>query len=173
MQVTHPCPYSRPTTSVYTTHVYMSIRKDLSCRKFWPCECRMYISRLTHIQTSDLHTNTHKHTHTYTCTKVGCICMMRIFHTHRSHSNSHSHTLSRTLSHTQPSIGYIYLHQYTSHVLETYPVPIVYTRVAEWLRPRAFADRGLLPHGFESICISMQNLSRHATRTNESRHTHE
>jgi len=34
IQVTHPYPYSRTLPTVYTTHAYLSIRKDRSCRKF-------------------------------------------------------------------------------------------------------------------------------------------
>jgi len=33
--------------------------------------------------------------------------------------------------------------------------------VAEWLRPKASGGRGLLPHGFESLRISMQNLTKY------------
>jgi len=43
--------------------------------------------------------------------------------------------------------------------METHLVPIVYTRVAELWMPKAFRDRRLQPRGFESLRISMQNLS--------------
>ena len=46
------------------------------------------------------------------------------------------------------------------HHMENYTVPVVYTRVAKRLRPRAFRDRGLLPLGFECLRISTQNPSQ-------------
>jgi len=38
-------------------------------------------------------------------------------------------------------------------------VPIVCTRLAEWLRSETVWDQSLLPRGFDSLCISMQNSS--------------
>ena len=49
---------------------------------------------------------------------------------------------------------------FPSHVIENLPVPIAYTRVTKWLRPKALETGGCSHAGFESFCISMQNSSQ-------------
>jgi len=70
--------------------------------------------------------------------------------------------LQRPLALTTRPLVYIRLvpHGFPSHIMENYPVPVVYTRVVEWLMPRAFEDQGLLPLGFECLRISTQNSSQ-------------
>jgi len=69
--------------------------------------------------------------------------------------------LQRPLASTTRPLVYIRLvpDSFPLYVMENHAVPVVYTRVAEWLRPRAFGDRGLLPRGSKSFRISMQNSS--------------
>ena len=45
------------------------------------------------------------------------------------------------------------------HMWWGHSVPIAYTRLAEWLRSQTVWDWGLLPRGFDSLRISMQNSS--------------
>jgi len=46
------------------------------------------------------------------------------------------------------------------HMWWEHSVPIIYTRLAEWIGSETIRDRSFLPRGFDSLCISMQNSSQ-------------
>jgi len=68
-----------------------------------------------------------------------------------------SHTIS-DLNHSANRVNTIGT-ECSHHLWWEHSVPIVYTRLAEWLRSETVWDRSLCPRGFDSLRISLQNSS--------------